>query len=565
MTTVDSIPGTLTRQLETGGTLLWIMTLFASPSADPVPARSSNDLSWLWSVLTVPGSKIYASRLEIQVLFVLSELNLTLQFLATPTALGLMALGTSLGVMVGAIPGLTGAMLITLTLPLTFTMGGESALVLLISMYVGSVSGGLLTATLLRMPGTPASIMTTLDGYPMAKNGQPGRALGLGVAASFAGGMISWGFLVLLAKPMAVWSTAFGPFEFFALVMMAMVLIASVGGTSLTKGLLSGFLGILATMPGASPATGNIRWTMGVHALDDGFRLLPVLIGMFAVNQIIRDVVHLNEPIERIRLTRSGAVLKFADWRKHGVNLIRSSFIGTWVGILPGIGANVGSVVAYSAARSLSKKPEDFGTGSEEGIIASESANNATIGGALVPLIAMGIPGSIIDTILLGALVIHGLQPGPLLFDQNPAAVYTIMGTMLLANVFMFGFMLCSLRWLAKLASIPRAYLLPVILTFCVIGSFSMANRMFDVWAMLGFGVFGFVLEKLKIPLAPFVIGFVLAPIAEQHLSEGLMQTGGSYMPLVTRPVSLTFCIIAACLLVWTLIRHRQTKTSTDS
>ncbi|MDB4461510.1 tripartite tricarboxylate transporter permease, partial [bacterium] len=299
----------------------------------------------------------------------MSELTSTFQFLMTPTSLLLMALGTSLGVMVGAVPGLTGAMLIALTLPLTFSMGGESALVLLISMYVGSVSGGMITATLLRMPGTPASIMTTLDGYPMAKQGKPGRALGLGVVASFVGGMISWVFLVALAAPMAAWSTKFGPFEFFALVMMAMVLIASVGGKSLMKGLLAGFLGILATMPGTAPATGQIRWTFGVHAMDDGFKLLPVLIGLFAVNQIIRDIVHLDEPIEKIELKRDGMFLSVKDWLKNLTNLVRSSVIGTWIGILPGIGANVGSVVAYAAARSMSKTPEKFGHGSEEGIV----------------------------------------------------------------------------------------------------------------------------------------------------------------------------------------------------
>lgn len=490
----------------------------------------------------------------------LSELASSFQFLATPTSLALMALGTSLGIVIGAIPGLTGAMLIALTLPLTFSMDSGSALVLLISMYVGSVSGGMITATLLRMPGTPASIMTTLDGYPMAKQGKPGRALGLGVVASFVGGMISWGFLVALAKPMAIWSTTFGPFEFFALVMMAMVLIASVGGKSLAKGLLSGFLGILATMPGTSPATGQIRWTSGIHAMDDGFKLLPVLIGLFAVNQIIRDIIHLEEPIERIELKRSGILISFKEWAKHIVNLLRSSVIGTWIGILPGVGANVGSVVAYSTARSSSKTPDQFGNGSEEGIVASESANNATIGGALIPLVAMGIPGSVIDAILLGALVIHGLQPGPLLFDQNPEAVYVIMGTMFLANIFMLVFMLLSLGWLSKLASIPRACLLPVILTFCVVGSFALGNRMFDVWVMLGFGVMGFGLEKLKIPLAPFVIGFVLAPIAEEHLSAGLMQTGGSYWPLITRPISLTFTIVALLLLCWSITKHFQSR-----
>ena len=476
-----------------------------------------------------------------------------------------MALGTSLGVMVGAVPGLTGAMLIALTLPLTFSMSGESALVLLISMYVGSVSGGMITATLLRMPGTPASIMTTLDGYPMAKQGKPGRALGLGVVASFVGGMISWGFLVALAGPMAEWSTKFGPFEFFALVMMAMVLIASVGGSSLMKGLLSGFLGILATMPGTSPATGQLRWTFGVHSIDDGFKLLPVLIGLFAINQIIRDIAHLDEPMERIELKREGMFLNLKEWWKNSTNLVRSSVIGTWIGILPGIGANVGSVVAYSAARNMSKTPEEFGHGSEEGIIASESANNATVGGALIPLIAMGIPGSVIDAILLGALVIHGLQPGPLLFEQNPEAVHVVMGTMFLANIFMLVFMLASLSWLSRLASIPRAYLLPAILTCCVIGSFALGNRMFDVWVMLGFGVFGFILEKMKIPLAPFVIGFVLAPIAEEHLCAGLMQTGGSYWPLITRPISLTFCLVAVFLLFFSIARHTRITSKTSN
>jgi putative tricarboxylic transport membrane protein len=326
------------------------------------------------------------------------------------------------------------------------------------------------------------------------------------------------------------------------------------------KGLLAGFLGILATMPGTAPATGQIRWTFGVHAMDDGFKLLPVLIGLFAVNQIIRDIVHLDEPIEKIELKRDGMFLSVKDWLKNLTNLVRSSVIGTWIGILPGIGANVGSVVAYAAARSMSKTPEKFGHGSEEGIVASESANNATVGGALIPLIAMGIPGSVIDAILLGALVIHGLQPGPLLFEQNPEAVYVVMGTMFLANIFMLVFMLVSLGWLSKLASIPRAYLLPVILTCCVIGSFAFGNRMFDVWVMLGFGVFGFALEKMKLPLAPFVIGFVLAPIAEEHLCAGLMQSGGSYWPLITRPISLIFCIVAVLLLSFSIVQHLKTN-----
>jgi len=482
------------------------------------------------------------------------------QYLLSPTPLALVALGVSLGILVGAIPGLTGAMLIALSLPLTFDMQPANALTLLVSMYVGAVSGGLITATLLRMPGTPASIMTTLDGYPMAKSGRPGRALGLGICASFIGGMISWLFLLILAEPAAELSTKFGFFEFFTLVLMALVLIAAVSGESLLKGALAGFLGMLASMPGSSQATGELRLTFGFSALNSGFQLLPVLIGLFAVNQLLREILSLRSPVERITPDRSGLFLTLAQWKAQAGNMLRSSVIGTWVGILPGIGANIGSVMAYTAAKSMSKKPEEFGKGSEEGIVASESANNATVCGALIPLIAMGIPGSVIDAVLLGALVIHEIQPGPLLFENNPEVAHTVIGTALFANVYMFVFMLLAAGSISKLATIRRPFLIPVVLTFCVIGSFALANRMFDVWVMLAFGLIGFGMERSKIPLAPFVIGFVLAPIAEKNLLAGLMASGGSYAPLFTRPVSLLFLLISIALLIWPLLRRRRSR-----
>ncbi|MFT5124079.1 MAG: putative tricarboxylic transport membrane protein [Kiritimatiellia bacterium] len=470
-----------------------------------------------------------------------------------PVVFALMALGVSLGITVGAIPGLTGAMLIALTLPLTYHLESGHAMVLLVSMYVGSVSGGLITATLLRMPGTPASIMTTLDGYPLAKSGRPGRALGLGISASLVGGLISWLFLWQLSEPFARWSTKFGPFEFFSLVFMALLLIASVSQGSLWKGLFAGLLGMLISMPGMHPATGQIRLTFGIDALSDGFKLLPVLIGLFALSQILQDLLHLEDRAEKITGDHKGLFLKWADWKKQAVNLIRSSLIGTGVGILPGVGANIGSVMAYSATKNLSREPETFGTGAEAGIVASEAANNATVGGALIPLIALGIPGSVIDAILLGAFVIHGLTPGPLLFTNNPEIVHTIMGAYLVANLFMAVFMWLSVRWITRLTDIPRYVLLPVVLVFCVIGSFALSSRMFDVWVMLGFGLVGFVMERAKIPLAPFVIGFVLAPVAEENLCSGLMQSGGSWLPLVTRPMSLVFLLMGVGLVLFGL------------
>ncbi len=469
--------------------------------------------------------------------------------LSSPAGMGLVLLGTFLGITVGAVPGLTGTMLIALVLPLTYGADPLLSMALLISIYVGAVSGGMITATLLRMPGTPASIITTLDGYPMARKGQPERALGLGVMASTVGGGISWLFLVLLTGPIAVLSSHFGFFEYFSLVTMALVLIASVGGDSLIRALFSGFLGIFLAMPGINAATGAARLTFGFTEMNDGFQLLPVLIGLFAVNQILRDLVRIEEKGEPVEIGKKTLWLGPSELMRHGVNLVRSSIIGTWIGMLPGIGANIGSVTAYTAAKGFSKNPERFGTGCEEGVVASEAANNATIGGSLIPLIAMGLPGSVVEAVLLGALVIHGLQPGPRLFVESPTMVYTIMGAMLFANFAMALMMLGSMRWLARIAMIPKPYLLPVILSFCVIGSYALSNRFFDVWVMLGFGVLGLALERVRVPLAPFIIGFVLGPIAEKNLSLGLQASDGSLLPLITRPLSLVFLSLSIALL----------------
>lgn len=496
-------------------------------------------------------------RASLEYLFSLQPDPFT-QTASLPMPLLYLLLGTALGISVGAVPGLTGAMLIALTVPLTFTMNAADALILLVSMYVGSISGGLISATLLRMPGTPASIMTTLDGYPLARSGQAGRALGLGITASFVGGLVSWVFLVLLTETMARYAVKLGPFEMFALVMMALVLIASVSEGSVSKGIFSGLLGMLCTMPGASPSDGHLRWTFGFPELSGGLKLLPVLVGLFAVSQVIRDILHIDAQPEAVRVDRRGLFMTLKDYREQAVNMLRSSVIGTWVGILPGIGANIGSVMAYSAAKNASSEPEEFGKGSESGIVASEAANNATVGGALIPLVAMGIPGSVIDAILLGALVIHGLQPGPELFARQPEAVYTMMVTVLIANIAMLLLMTLSVRQLARLTSVPRAYLLPIVMVFCVVGSYALAQRTFDVGVMLAFGLVGFVMERIGLPLAPFVIGFVLAPVAEHKLSAGLMSSGGSYLPLVTRPVTLVFLLIAVGLLVWPVWQRRR-------
>jgi len=493
----------------------------------------------------------------------LNALFTAIQQIFSTQALLMLVVGTGLGIFVGAIPGLTGAMLIALTLPLTFYMLPFNAVVLLVSMYVGAISGGLITATLMRMPGTPAAIMTTFDGYPMARAGRPGRALGLGISASFVGGIISWMVLLTITQPLSVLATKFGPFEYFTLIMMAMVLIASVSEGSLAKGLISGLLGMLISMPGVDPANGMPRLTFDWYMLNGGLQLLPVLIGTFAVSQIIADALDVGQIGERSEVNSRGVLMSLRDLKRHGVNMIRSSVIGTWIGILPGIGASIGSVVAYTTAKNVSATPEEFGKGSEEGIIASEAANNATVGGALIPLIAMGIPGSVIDAILIGALTIHSIQPGPTLFLTNADIVWAIIATCLLANILMWIMMTSSVRYIAKLIYLPRSYVLPIVMVFCVIGSYALNNTMFDIWVMLGFGVVGFLLERARIPLGPFVIGFVLAPLAEEKLRSGLMMTAGDITPIFTRPFSLAFTVAAVALLLWPLISDwRRRKRS---
>lgn len=485
----------------------------------------------------------------------LNELLAAALYLGHPIPLTLMVIGTFSGIVVGAIPGLTGAMLITLSLPLTYFMEPKNAVILLVSMYVGSISGSLITATLLRIPGSPAAIMTTFDGYPMAQRGQPSRALGLGITASFVGGLISWIALVTLSKPLSVIGAKFGPWEIFALVMVALVLIASISRGSFLKGMIAGMLGILLSMPGVDPAVGMPRLTFGFDQLNNGFQLLPVLIGVFAVSQVIQDILGLDRQQERICTASGGLWLKFADWRRHSWNMVRSSLIGTWVGILPGVGASVGSIVAYSAAKNLSNEPEKFGSGAEEGIVASEAANNATIGGALIPLIALGIPGSIIDAILIAALLLHSIQPGPLLFINNGDVVYAIIATALFANVAMFLMMSFSARYISYLMLVPRFYLAPIILILSILGAFAVNNVVFDVWVMLGFGLLGFAMDRAGLPTGPFVIGFILAPLAEEKLRTGLMMSGGSYAPLYTNPVVSLLLLFAIAMVIVPIIK----------
>ena len=474
--------------------------------------------------------------------------------------LAYLTIGVALGIIVGSIPGLTASMLIALSLPLTFYMSSVDAMTLLIGMYVGGISGGLIAATLLRMPGTPASIMTTFDGFPMAQQGQGERALALGITASVVGGLISWVFLAVLSPPLADLALQFGPWEYFTMVLMALVMLASLSQGSMVKGLIAACLGMILAMPGIDPSIGQLRLTFGMDQMMGGLNLLPVLIGTFAISQILKDIINIEQRLEQVRVAKGRIAIKAKDFITHGPNLLRSSVIGTWVGILPGIGGNIAAMLAYATAKSVSKTPKKFGTGHEGGVVAAETANNASVGGALVPLITMGIPGSVVEAILIGALIIHNLQPGPLLFTTNPEVAYGVIASYLVANIIMAVMMLTAVGWIARLMYVPRAYLLTAILLFCVVGTFALNNRFFDVWVMLSFGLIGFALEYAKVPLGPFVIGFVLSPIAEEQLRSGMMSADGNFLELFQRPFAATFFVISILTLCWPLYQGWRQK-----
>ena len=486
--------------------------------------------------------------------------------LMTPGAFAIMTGGVLIGIAVGVMPGITAGMLMALALPFTYGMKSVDAIVMLVAMFVGGISGGLVTATLMRIPGEPNAIMTTLDGYPLAKRGFPGRALGLGNAGSIVGGALSWVALVLLTQPLAKIAVLFGPWENFALVTTALVLIASLSRGSFLKGMIAALLGVLLAMPGVDETSGLVRLTFGLDSLTNGFQLLPVVVGLFALSQIVADTLHIEQGTDQVRANMKGIVLSLRDYVVHGWNMLRSALIGIWIGILPGVGATVASIAAYTTAKNFSKTPELFGTGSEEAIVAAESANNATTGGTLIPLLALGIPGGLADAVLLAALIIHDLRPGPLLYSTSPEIVNAIMATHLTAHVLMFILMTAGCLLFARLMLVPRAFLFPVVIVFCVLGAYAPDSQMSDVWIMLAFGAVGLAMEYARFPLAPFVVGFVLAPLAEGKLRSGLMMSAGSIEPLFTRPISATLIAVAIATCLWSIaaeIRQSRGKSAT--
>jgi putative tricarboxylic transport membrane protein len=478
----------------------------------------------------------------------LAVLLSSFQYLLTPTGLGWCMLGTFIGIVVGAIPGLGGGMAMALILPITFSMYYLDGQIFLLGIYVGGVGGSLISAILIGVPGSPAAVMTSVDGYQLCKQGRAADAFATGILASFTGGMVSWVLLLAFSVPLASIARHFQSFDYFLFVMMGLVLIGVAGSGGMIRSLMSGFLGILAAMVGFDSVSAVTRFTFGTSLLASGFDLLAVLIGAFAVQRVVVELGVLSSGKPLVGGTTFRDVLvKMRSAISHWRTMLRASLIGTWIGILPGLGANIGAIVCYSVEKTISRKKENYGRGEPEALAAAESGNNATVGGALVPMIAIGIPGSGQDVILMAALIIHNVQPGPLLVQNNPEVFYGLIAAYFFANVFLLLIMTLSIRLLIKVISAPMFLLAPIVLSICVVGVISVNNRMADTWIMLAFGVIGYLMASTRIPLAPFVIGFVLGPLAEERLRSALMSTRGDLMPLVTSPTSM---ILIAILLV---------------
>ncbi len=470
--------------------------------------------------------------------------------LATIETIFLMMVGVTAGLIAGAVPGFTIAMAVVLTLPFTFGMDPVQGLATMIGVFVGGLSGGLMSGILTGIPGTPSSVATTFDGFPMARGGQPGLALGLGVWSSFFGGTISAILLVALAPQLARIGLEFQPWDYFSLVLFALTITASLAGEHLVKGLIAGALGLLVATIGEDDINGVARFNFGSDALRQGFDFLPVLIGLFAFSQLLSDVR--DRVMARKSLSEGGAVAVRIEHRraaamvlKRWINLLRSSFIGVFTGILPAAGSSISNILAYDQAKKASREPEKFGTGHADGIIAPESANNATAGGALITMMALGIPGDIVTAVMLGALLIHDVIPSPSFISDSPVLAYAIFLAFFVANFLMLGLQSGALRLFVLITRVRMYVLASVILSYCAIGVFALNNVEFDLWTLLLFGILGYVMRNLGFPLAPMILGVVLGNIAELNLSRAFAITTDLEM-FVVRPWSLFFIILAA-------------------
>ncbi len=463
-------------------------------------------------------------------------------------------LGVMMGIMAGAMPGLSPSMGVALLVPFTYAMSPTLALILLVSIYIAANYGGSITAVTINAPGTPSAVVTSFDGYPLTKKGQPGMGLGVSLVASTVGGFVGTIILILFSVQLAKIAVKFHPAEYFALAIFGLTTVATLGGRNWVKAFLMAMLGLLLNTIGIDPISGVSRFTFGSVHLYDGFSLIPALIGLFALSEVFKQLEERNFDTKKIELKKTKWP-SFIDYWKLKFGILRSSLIGTLIGIFPGAGATIASFISYDIAKRTSKEPEKFGKGSLEGVAAAEAANSSSVGGALVPLLTLGIPGSASTAVLIGALMIHDLTPGPQLFNTKPELVYGLFASLLLANLIMLILGLFGSKLWVKVTSVPKKILYPLIFTISIIGSFAVRYSFFDVIACLGFGLAGWILRRNNYPVAPIVLGLVLGNIAETNFRRAVMM--GDYTIFFKRPVSLTLIILSLISFLWPIVRAK--------
>ncbi|GAB7387023.1 tripartite tricarboxylate transporter permease [Bacillaceae bacterium] len=467
-------------------------------------------------------------------------------------------LGVTIGMFVGVLPGLGPTSGTAVLLPITFGMEPISAIVMLSGIYYGAMYGGTITSVLINTPGESASVITCLDGYPMAKQGRAGTALGVAAIGSFVGGTISILGLTLIGPPLARFALKFGPPEFFALMVLGLTLLIGLLGKSVLRGLIAAFFGLTLSMFGMDPMTGVVRFSFDQPHLMDGFDFVALAMGLFGLSEIL---ISAEQKLSQEKPPKIKKLLpKKEEWKPTLLSIIRGTGIGFVSGLIPGTNSVIPAIMSYSLEKKLAKDPSRFGKGAIEGVAGPETANNAYCGGALVPLFTLGIPSSPTIAILLGAFIMHGLTPGPTLFRDNPDFVWAVIASMFIGNVLLLIMNLPMAGLWAKITMIPFKLLFPIVLIICVVGVYSLKNSLWDVGVMLAFGIVGYFFKKVDIPLAPVVLTFILGELMENSLLQSLTIFKGDFFKMFQRPISGTLLILSVIILVVSVVAGVKRK-----
>jgi putative tricarboxylic transport membrane protein len=458
---------------------------------------------------------------------------------------------TFLGIVIGALPGLTATMGVALMTTLTFTMPHEQAILVLVCIYVGAIYGGSRSAILLNIPGTPASACSTLDGYPLARQGLAGRAMGISTSGSWLGTLFGIVCVAALTPVLSEVALKFQSFEFFWIAVFGIVIAGTLSGGDPIKGYLAGFLGLFIATIGQEPHYNYQRFAFGSTDLAGGIGLLPALVGAFGVAEVLQAM---RAPaVKAVSSTIDSVIPRIRDVIQHWRTILRSGAIGTFIGILPGLGEDTAAWSSYAAARRASKEPEKYGKGSVEGLMSAETGESACVPGAIIPVLTLAVPGSAPAAVLMAAMMIHDINPGPNLMLQTPEFFYQIVAMLVIADMSKLLFGLTLVRPLLWILLVPRERLMPVVFVLCVVGAYAITSRVFDIYVMLFFGLVGFILRELKFPMAPMILGLVLGDLLEKNLTRGLVLSDGSLLPFFTRPVCAVLAAITILSILWSI------------